>query len=74
MSNKHTKQDKAAVEVRGNNVDQAMRRLKKKLTNENVFQELRDRQEFTSNTEKRLQAKSAGKARWRKKLSKINNS
>jgi ribosomal protein S21 len=71
---KHPKSERAAVDVRNNNVDQAMRRLKKVLTNEGIFQELRDRQQFTSNTEKRLRAEAAGKARWRKKLAKIKNS
>lgn len=60
------------VEVRNNNVDQAMRRLKKKLNNEGVFQELRDRKHFVSNTEKRLRAEAAGKARARKRQAKDN--
>ncbi len=71
---KHPKSERAAVDVRNNNVDQAMRRLKKVLTNEGIFQELRDRTQFTTNTEKRLRAAAAGKARWRKKQAKINNS
>jgi ribosomal protein S21 len=71
---KHPKSERAAVDVRNNNVDQAMRRLKKVLTNEGIFQELRDRTQFTTNTEKRLRAEAAGKARWRKKQAKINNS
>lgn len=60
------------VEVRNNNVDQAMRKLKKKLNNEGVFQELRERRHFVSNTEKRLKAEAAGKARLRKKQAKDN--
>lgn len=60
------------VEVRNNNVDQAMRKLKKKLNNEGVFQELRERRHFVSNTEKRLRAEAAGKARLRKKQARDN--
>jgi len=60
------------VEVRNNNVDQAMRKLKKKLNNEGVFQELRDRKHFVSNTEKRLKAEAAGRARLKKQQAKNN--
>jgi len=60
------------VEVRNNNVDQAMRKLKKKLNNDGVFQELRDRKHFVSNTEKRLRAEAAGRARMKKQQAKNN--
>lgn len=57
-----------SVEVRNNNVDQAMRKLKKKLMNDGIMQELRDRQHFVSNTEKRLKAEAAARARHRKRI------
>ena len=56
--------------MRNNNVDQAMRKLKKKLMNDGIMQELRDRQHFVSNTEKRLKAEAAARARHRKRIAK----
>jgi len=60
------------VDVRHGNVDQALRRLKKKIANDGLLQELRDRQQFTTKTEKRLKAMSSAKARRRKELSQDN--
>lgn len=60
------------VEVRNNNVEQAMRKLKKKLQNDGIMQELRERRYFTSNTEKRLKAEAAARARHRKRIAKDN--
>ena len=51
------------IEVRNNNVDGAMRVLKKKLQDEGIFNELRDREHFVSKGEKRRIAKAAGRAR-----------
>jgi len=71
--NKHNRDDKnygLSVEVRNNNVEQAMRKLKKKLMNDGILQELRERQYFTSNTEKRLKAEAAARARHRKRIAK----
>ena len=65
--------DGMAVEVRNNNVDQAMRKLKKKLANDGIFQELRDRSHFVSNTEKRLRSDAAAKARHRKRIAQEKN-
>jgi small subunit ribosomal protein S21 len=56
--------------VRNNNVEQAMRKLKKKLMNDGMMQELRERQHFVSNTEKRLKAEAAARARHRKRIAK----
>lgn len=61
------------VEVRNNNVDQAMRKLKKKLSNDGIMQQLKDRRYFTTNTEKRLRAEAASKARHRKRIHRENN-
>ena len=47
------------VEVRNNNVDQAIRVLKKKLQQDGIFNELRDREFYMSRSEKRRKAKAA---------------
>jgi small subunit ribosomal protein S21 len=54
------------VEVRNNNVDKAMRILKKKLQDDGFFNELRKREFYMSKSEKRRQAKKAGKRRVQK--------
>jgi len=61
------------VKVRDNNVEQAMRKLKKKLMNDGIMQEIRDRRYFKSNTEKRLQAEAASRARHRRRIAKEEN-
>ncbi len=57
------------VEVRNGNVDQALRKFKKKLANDGKLQEVRDRREFTPNCEIKKKRKAAAKARWKKHLS-----
>ena len=47
------------VEVRNGNVDQAIRVLKKKLQQEGLFNELREREYYTSRSEKRRRSKAA---------------
>ena len=47
------------VEVRNDNVDQAIRILKKKLQQDGLFNELREREFFTSRSEKRRRSKAA---------------
>ena len=51
------------VDVRNNNVDQALRILKKKLQIDGLFNELREREHFVSRGEKRRRAKAAGRRR-----------
>ena len=51
------------VDVRNNNVDQALRILKKKLLLDGLFNELREREHFVSRGEKRRRAKAAGRRR-----------
>tara|TARA_Y100000310_G_scaffold26051_1_gene24884 strand:- start:1008 stop:1211 length:204 start_codon:yes stop_codon:yes gene_type:complete len=51
------------VDVRKNNVDQALRILKKKLQQDGLFNELREREHFISKGEKRRRAKAAGRRR-----------
>ena len=54
------------VEVRNNNVDKAMRILKKKLQDDGFFNELRKREFYMTKGEKRRLAKAAGKRRAQK--------
>ena len=54
------------VDVRNNNVDQALRILKKKLQLDGMFNELREREHFVSRGEKRRRAKAAGIRRCKK--------
>ena len=54
------------VDVRNNNVDQALRILKKKLMLDGMFNELRERESFISKGEKRRRAKAAGIRRCKK--------
>jgi small subunit ribosomal protein S21 len=58
------------VDVRNNNVDQALRILKKKLMLDGMFNELREREHFVSKGEKRRHAKAAGIRRCKKELKK----
>ena len=53
--------------VRNNDVDKALRVLKKKLHNEAVMKEVRDRRHFTPPGEEKRLAKKAGRKRWLKK-------
>lgn len=73
MSNNNHKDNKGgkglSVEVRNNNVEQALRKLKKMIAKDGIMQTLRDRKHFVSNTEKRLKAQSAAAARHRRRIS-----
>ncbi len=53
--------------VRNNDVGKALRILKKKLHNEGVMKEVRDRRHFVSKGEQERLAKKAGTKRWHKK-------
>ena len=57
--------------VRNNDVGKALRILKKKLNNEGVFKEVRDRQSFTPPGEKRRLSEKAGRKRWIKKRAQL---
>ena len=59
------------VEVRNNDVSKALRILKKRMQNEGLFNEMRDRTFFQSRGEKRRLAKAAGRRRWLKKVEKL---
>jgi small subunit ribosomal protein S21 len=57
-----------SVTVKNDNVEQAIRRLKKKVASSGKLQEVRDREQFEKPTIKRKRKKAAAKNRWRKKL------
>ena len=58
------------VDVRNNNVDQALRILKKKLQLDGLFNEMREREHFVSKGEKKRRAKAAGRRRFKKEQKK----
>ena len=54
------------VDVRNNNVDLALRVLKKKLQLDGIFNELREREHYVGKSEKRRRSKAAAVRRQRK--------
>tara|TARA_X000001036_G_C20344730_1_gene669992 strand:+ start:21 stop:308 length:288 start_codon:yes stop_codon:yes gene_type:complete len=58
------------VEVRNNDITWALRKFKKKVQEDGILQEYKERQFYTKPSEKRKKAKAAGRARWLKKLEK----
>ena len=54
------------VEVRNNDVNKALRIFKKKIQEEGILQEYKERQHYVKPTEKRRKAKQAGRKRWLK--------
>ena len=56
------------VYVRNDNVEQAIRKLKKKMQDSGLIQELRDRESYEKPTTKKKRKASAAKNRWKKKL------
>ena len=58
----------STVYVRNDNVEQAMRKFKKKMQDCGLIQELRDRECYEKPTTLRKRKASAAKNRWKKKL------
>lgn len=58
----------STVYVKNDNVDQAIRKLKKRLQDTGLMQELRDREFYEKPTSLRKRKASAAKQRWKKKL------
>ena len=54
------------VGVRGDDVTKALRILKKRMQNEGIFNEMRERVSFQTRSEKKRLAKAAGRRRWLK--------
>jgi small subunit ribosomal protein S21 len=58
------------VQVRDNNVDQALRALKKKLQREGVFREMKIRRHYEKPSEKKAREKAESVRRFRKVMRK----
>lgn len=59
---------KRSVYVKDGNVDRALRKFKKKITESGLLDELRAGQTYEKPTTERKRKKGAARARWRKKL------
>ena len=59
---------KRSVYVKDGNVEKALRKFKKKISEQGLLQELRERETYEKPTTKRKRMKGAAKARWRKEL------
>ena len=59
------------VEVRNNDINGALRRFKKKVQEDGILQELKERQHFEKPSLVRKKAKAAGRKRWIKKQEKL---
>ena len=68
--NKKTQKPGIGVDVRNGNVEKALRVLKKKLQEDGLFNELRDREFHMTKGEKERRKRSAGKRRAFKALEK----
>ena len=55
-----------SVNVRDNNVEQALKALKKKMQREGIFREMKLRREHEKPSEKRKREKAEAVRRWRK--------
>jgi small subunit ribosomal protein S21 len=62
------KEYKRSVVVRDDNVERALRKFKKKITDSGLLDELRSRQTYEKPTTERKRKKGAAKARLRKQL------
>ena len=58
----------STVYVKHDNVEQAIRKLKKRVQDSGLLQELRDREAYEKPTTKKKRKASAAKNRWKKKL------
>jgi small subunit ribosomal protein S21 len=58
----------STVYVRNDNVEQALRKFKKKIQDSGLLQEVKDREWYEKPTVERKRKKAAAKNRWKKKL------
>ena len=58
----------STVYVKNDNVEQAMRKFKKKIQDSGLLQDLRDREFYVKPTSTRKKKASAAKNRWKKKV------
>ena len=59
------------VAVRGDDLIGAMRVLKKRMQNEGIFNEMRERTSFKTRSEKKRLQRASGRRRWLKKIEKL---
>lgn len=69
MFDKFNKVTGNRVLVVNDNVEKALRKFKKKVSDSGLLQELRERESYEKPTTARKKAKSAARRRWLKKLS-----
>ena len=69
--NKGKTQSGLKVRDRGDDLNGALRVLKKRMQTEGVFNELRERTAFRSRGEKKRLQRAAGRRRWLKKVDKL---
>jgi small subunit ribosomal protein S21 len=62
------------VEVRNDNVNDALRKFKKKVQEDGKLQEVKEREEYTKPSVARARAKAAARSRWMKKVAKDKES
>lgn len=62
-----------AVEVWNNDINKALRKFKKKVQDDGILQNLREREHYTKPSEKRAKEKAAGRARWMKQVKKLQD-
>jgi len=63
-----------SVEVRNDNVNDALRKFKKKVQEDGKLQEVKEREEYTKPSVARARAAAAARSRWLKKLAKDKES
>ena len=61
------------IYVKNNDIGRAMRKLKKMMQQEKIFQEIRDKEYFEKPSLKRKRAKASAVKRWKKYLSQQEN-
>ena len=71
---RHEPMEAMKVVVHNNDVTKALRTLKKKLQNEGVFNELRERTSFKTRGERRRLEKAAGRRRYLRNQQKLKDS
>jgi len=59
-----------SVEVRNDNVNDALRKFKKKVQDDGRLQEVKEREEYIKPSVRRARAAAAARSRWLKKLAK----
>lgn len=70
--NKDSQIQGLAVEVRNGDFNYALRKFKKKVQEDGILQTLREKEFYEKPSLKRKKAKAAARARWLKKLSKMD--